>query len=243
MPPLVFFLAAFATAVPLEAPSAEDGTLEVSPLWRRANISCPITERSPWISPSLVAVGRMSESFIVNTHGNGTIAGTPDLETLFEFTLDPWDLLHHADGAPRMCGIYFRLTSCTRLPAGYPCHAWTGMEQQVLSGGGMYFHHVYDSHDGRVPPPGGSKKSWEAVDVVQIWPDEVTLAGTFPCLVDRDRAMKRNVSFVGTATEGWGVGFPQAGVGKQEDVDPSAGTGAFVVGCGSDTEDGPRPDW
>lgn len=247
MLPLVFLITAFsATAAPLEtSPDVPLPIIETSPLWRRqhkTSLYCSIRDDSPYIAPTRTAIGRMSGAFVVNPDGNGTIAGTPDVETLFEYTLDPWVLRHHADGAPRMCALFFRLPVCTDLPEGYPCFAWTGLEQQVLGDGGMRFQLVYDSHAGRVPPPGGSKKEWEATDLVQVFPGDGSdewIAGMFPCLVDRDRAVTRNVSFVATATEGWGLGFAQGGVGAQRDVDTRLGVGAFVVGCGSDTEDGP----
>lgn len=241
--PLIVLLgtALAAMAVPLDTVPLPDQVPDAA-LWRRADVECPITERSPFIHPSSVAVGHHSDRFLINDDGNATIAAHRSLETLFHFTLDPWDILHHADGAPRMCAVQFRLPWCSELPAGYPCFTWSGMMQQELGGGGMRFSLVYDSHAGRPAVPGQqvSGGGWEAVDgVVQLMPGEPVFVGTFPCLVDGDRTDKRNVSFVAAAEENWSLDFAQAGVGRQKGVAAEMGVGAFVVGCGSDTERGP----
>lgn len=189
---------------------------------------CQLSARSPIIPPRRIGVGSFGDKFYLNTAGNGTITDTEG--TLFEFTMEPGDFLHHSDGAPRLCAVQFSLPYCTTLPKGYPCFHWSGLQQQELAEAGMQFWHVYDSH---------TDIYWDPVPLVQVTPGKPVFGGTFDCKVDMDRTTERNVSFVATGVNDWSLEFAQGGVGDQADM--PWGVGAYVVGCGDDTKPGPAP--
>ncbi|KAB5525754.1 hypothetical protein GE09DRAFT_480412 [Coniochaeta sp. 2T2.1] len=146
----------------------------------------------------------------------------PMRSTVFQFDLGELLRTPPSNGSLEVgvCALQFRLPVCTQLPDGYPCYQFSGMEQEVLQRSGMRIEFV----DGSDRPA-----SWVAVPLVQVWPGEDTLVGTFACGVVGPRGVGGQggmVSWLAESVNGFELSFLQASNGGYRNR-----VGLFIVNC------------
>jgi len=177
-----------------------------------------------WSPPSLVPEALFVGPTVDGTNYNLTPTYVAEVDsrssTIFQFALtEPFrSPLPLSNGSVSgRCGLQFRLPVCSQLPPGYPCYQFSGIEQEVLRKSGMRFS-----------PAAGSPQlqGWRTLPVVQVWPGEDTLVGTFDCRLGVRGPDGEKASWLAESVNGFGLRFVQAGGGGYVD-----GVGLFVVAC------------
>jgi hypothetical protein len=163
--------------------------------------SCIVNGSSILLNPIRIGPGpHETRDPAASAQGRGLI--TVRNATIFDFEFP-------ALPEEKTCVLYFLLQICTLLPEGYPCHIWSGMEQQYLAKSGMVFSQL-------------GREGWES-QLVQTEPGEWSLVTIFPCGGETPHTL----SFMARAVKGWYLEFTQVGVGKWK----NDGMGAFLFTC------------
>lgn len=183
------------------------------------SLTCELSLSAPSLVPDAMYVGRVNGT----TYSQTPIFVAdidPRSSTIFRFTLtDAFRTTASNWSSSGVCGLQFRLPVCTQLPRGYPCYRFSGMEQEALQMSGMRFGLL----EGYAQSP-----AWRTQPLIQVWPGENTLVGTFECrqAVEAPGGDENELRWLAESVNGFALHFLQAGVG-----DVSQGVGAFVVAC------------
>lgn len=178
--------------------------------------SCVLSSSAASLSPETLFVGP-ADGTVYNESSTFTADINPAQSTIFRFAVP------HSFSAnqsrPALCALQFRLPICSQLPEGYPCYTFSGMEQEVVQHSGLRFDFVQDS-----PQPNG----WATSPLVQLWPGEDTLVGTFECRdILKPNGEDQVLSWLAQSVNGFFIHFLQAGgPGAYGD-----GVGLWMVAC------------
>ncbi|KAI1344816.1 hypothetical protein F5Y15DRAFT_6526 [Xylariaceae sp. FL0016] len=139
--------------------------------------------------------------------------------TIFQYTIHTSFLPPITEAKSTLCALQFRMPVCTDLPSGYPCYAYSGMEQEILSNSGMNFDLVHDD---------GNAK-WNSSELHQIFPGDIVTIGTFDCGTPRDTYGGRKMTWNVTSVRNFGLNFLHADIGPNAEF--KDGVGAWIVPC------------
>ncbi|OIW23657.1 hypothetical protein CONLIGDRAFT_138015 [Coniochaeta ligniaria NRRL 30616] len=194
-------------------------SMDASPDVVSSTLTCDVSASEQSLVPAALFVGPVN-----GTAYNPTPSFTADisskLRTIFQFDVSDISPAPYSNrSSSRICGLQFRLPVCTQLPDGYPCYQFSGMEQEAVQRSGLRFSFAEGS---------AQLTSWSTQPLIQVWPGEDTIVGTFDCgeLVRRTRGEKLVISWLAESVNGFVLHFLQAGVGRYKD-----GVGVFVVSC------------
>lgn len=197
--------------------AAATGISEASSKMTTTTLTCDMSASAPSLVPEGLFV-RPENWTTYSQTANFTADIDTKFSTVFQFTLtDPFHTpISNWSG---MCGLQFRLPVCTQLPREYPCYQFSGMEQEAIQKSGMRFSLI----EGSAHP-----STWRTLPLIQVWPGESTLVGTFECgeAAHGPGGVKMELSWLAESINGFALHFLQAGAREYRD-----GVGLFVVAC------------